>query len=84
MEELFDHVNELKNTIESLTPVQRLLIPPSIFSNVSYLLESMDKISSSGYQLYLFDEIVFLNTLIKIAKTTTHLLFMSTREFHLN
>jgi hypothetical protein len=62
MEELFDHVNDLKNTIESLTPVQRLLIPSSIYTNVSYLLESMDKINSIECHLYLFDEIVLMNT----------------------
>jgi hypothetical protein len=84
MQELFDQVNQLKKTIESLSPIQRLLIPPSIFTNVDYLLESMDKINSIGSDLYLIDEIVFLNTLIKIAKTTMHLISINTKEFNPN
>jgi hypothetical protein len=85
MEELLENITELKKTMEKMSPEQLEQIPPTLLDTINFVIESLKRIHPSDeLDRFLIDEIILINNLVRIAKSTTSLILLGVNGFRPN
>jgi hypothetical protein len=85
MHELVSSVTQLKNALGKMSPEQLDLMPPALFQNITFVIESIQKMyATSELDRLLIDEGIVINSLIKNAQSVIRLILLGSCSSRLN